>query len=614
MQSSKTPCRYFQKRGECFYGDSCAFAHVPAPGSAAAAAAGGSSGSSGSAAAGPQLGATSVPVSVPTVYEYVNMATAGGGGSGGGASALKPTIPEFKPASAYAPPEFYPTTQGGMDPSGGLGVGPVGAGGGGGLSAAAAAAQSFLPSAASPEFNPGAPMYAGGPQAHEMLYAMGDPNQMAMGNPYMFATAASQVARDVLMSRSAASLFISNELRQELMSRQMAIGITLDTPHPSIPQEVDNYHSLVPLEHQSPDAGQVLRLPSAVYKAFCVTDGLPYCLRRIMGYRLTESKSMQFVDLWKKVNHPNVIALKEVFTTKDFQDHSVVFVYEYHPNCETLLNRHFSGPPTPIPEQLLWTYIIQMTSALRTIHSLNLACRVFEPSKILVSGHSRILLSSTCIIDVLQFDAGQAMNMTLYQQEDLVNLGKIILQLACGSLAAATREAAPQSMSVVKATYSDDVFRMIRFLLTPGRNARSVNELMPLIGARFYIELDNNLKYTDFLEMELMKEMQNGRLFRVASKLLFVTDRPELAMDPRWVETGDRYLLKLLRSYIFHQVTETGRPWMDLAHVVQCLNKLDVGSMEKCCLVSPDEKNVMVVSYKDLKRCLATAYSEMSAP
>ena len=45
-------------------------------------------------------------------------------------------------------------------------------------------------------------------------------------------------------------------------------------------------------------------------------------------------------------------------------------------------------------------------------------------------------------------------------------------------------------------------------------------------------------------------------------------------MDPSWSETGDRYLLKLFRDYLFHQVTENGVPWVDLAHIVACLNKV----------------------------------------
>ena len=52
-------------------------------------------------------------------------------------------------------------------------------------------------------------------------------------------------------------------------------------------------------------------------------------------------------------------------------------------------------------------------------------------------------------------------------------------------------------------------------------------------------------------------------------------------MDGSWSETGNRYMLKLFRDYVFHQVQEDGRPWVDISHVVQCLNKLDAGVPEK---------------------------------
>lgn len=82
-------------------------------------------------------------------------------------------------------------------------------------------------------------------------------------------------------------------------------------------------------------------------------------------------------------------------------------------------------------------------------------------------------------------------------------------------------------------------------------------------------------------------------------------------MDPNWSETGDKYLLKLFRDYLFHQVSETGSPWIDLAHVVSCLNKLDAGSPERLCLVSRDEQSTLVVSYRDLKTSIESAYNEV---
>lgn len=105
-----------------------------------------------------------------------------------------------------------------------------------------------------------------------------------------------------------------------------------------------------------------------------------------------------------------------------------------------------------------------------------------------------------------------------------------------------------------------------------------------------------------------------------------------LNLDPSWSDTGDRYLVKLFRDYLFHQVTEDGRPWLDMAHIVQCLNKVhfswsgvvlliicykryliqvDAGSPEKITLMSRDEQNVLVVSFADIKRCLEGSFNEV---
>jgi PAB-dependent poly(A)-specific ribonuclease subunit 3 len=40
--------------------------------------------------------------------------------------------------------------------------------------------------------------------------------------------------------------------------------------------------------------------------------------------------------------------------------------------------------------------------------------------------------------------------------------------------------------------------------------------------------------------------------------------------------------------------------------------QLDVGSAERITLVSPDEKNVMIVSYHDLKRALQVTFQDLA--
>ncbi|XP_018590342.2 PAN2-PAN3 deadenylation complex subunit pan3-like isoform X2 [Scleropages formosus] len=443
---------------------------------------------------------------------------------------------------------------------------------------------------------------------------------------------------------NAPSFFMVDELRQELINRHLITMAQIDqSENPGVPSEVDNYHSLFPLEPLPPpnriQKTSNFNYITSCYKAINSKDDLPYCLRRIHGFRLVNTKCMMLVDMWKRIQHSNCVTLREVFTTKAFGDHSLVFSYDFHAGAETMFSRHFSDatadsyftkrkwagqhePPPPrqhaglLPESLIWAYIVQLSSALRTIHTAGLACRVMDPTKILITGKTRLRVNCVGIFDVLTFDSNQANPLALmpqYQQADLILLGKVVLALACNSLAGIQRENLQKAMELVSINYSSDLKNLILYLLTEQTRLRSVNDIMPMIGARFYTQLDASQMRNDVIEEDLAKEVQNGRLFRLLAKLGTITERPEFQKDPTWSETGDRYLLKLFRDYLFHQVTEAGTPWIDLSHIVSCLNKLDAGVPEKISLVSRDEKSVLVVTYSDLKRCFDSTFQELLA-
>ncbi|VEN54575.1 unnamed protein product, partial [Callosobruchus maculatus] len=427
---------------------------------------------------------------------------------------------------------------------------------------------------------------------------------------------------NIFTAKSEPSYFLSSDLRNDILNRNMLTLLQADPQQfPDLPTDVDSYHELLPLEAM-PSAGGLhkphMGYQASMYKATHVKTGNHYCLRRIHGFRLSNTKCMAFVELWKKLSHSNIVQLKEVFTTKAFGDNSMIFVYDYHPGCETLLNRHFSpdqpgycdpfindtSTPRPysyqknnllrhtqnnkLPEPLIWNYIIQLTSALRVIHSSALACRSLDPTKIIINSRNRLRLSCLGVMDVVMHETNSTINhVTLiqhYQQEDLTSLGKLVLALACKSTMAVQRENISTALDLVGRTYTPDLRNLIMYLLA-SQQRRSVTDLMPMIGARFYTQLDLLHQHADSLDDELSKEVQNGRLFRLMVKLAMINERPDFNMESTWSETGDRYMLKLFRDYVFHQVTEEGNPWLDMAHIVQCLNKLDVGTPEKISLV-----------------------------
>lgn len=68
------------------------------------------------------------------------------------------------------------------------------------------------------------------------------------------------------------------------------------------------------------------------------------------------------------------------------------------------------------------------------------------------------------------------------------------------------------------------------------------------------MHLDAAYARCDSIEAELSKEVESSRLFRLSTKISTVVDRAELNGDFGWAEYGDRYMLKLFRDYVFHQV------------------------------------------------------------
>lgn len=400
-------------------------------------------------------------------------------------------------------------------------------------------------------------------------------------------------------------------MKLELLTRQLDTEKLPMTEDQNIPSEVDKvYHSLVPLEPELRESG-LFQYPTMVYKAFNSASADVVALRRLANARLSDQKAMAAVDQWKGLDHPNVISVLKVFTTRDFLDHSVVFVSEYQPCCQSLASRHLSN--NPAPEPLLWTYIIQLTAALRAIHAAGLACRAMDPSKILVQGASRIFISGVCVLDVMTYNAAQspAAATALYQQEDLAMLGRLVVALATG--APFNPASLQQFLTHSSGAYSEDVFNFMRYLLSPAApsRAKSVHDLMPHIGARFFTEIEGRLRRADAVEADLTRELHNGRLLRLAYKLVFVADR-SASLDPRLAATGDRYLLTLFKDYVFHLENEAGNPVADLSHVVQTLNKLELCSGERVLLVSPDQKSIITVTYADLNTCLEKAFRELS--
>ncbi|KAL8667947.1 MAG: hypothetical protein Q9202_000412 [Teloschistes flavicans] len=418
--------------------------------------------------------------------------------------------------------------------------------------------------------------------------------------------------------RTAKDLFIPENLRQTLARKTEAILMTI--PNSSLPT-IAHYHSLVPLIHNSQknNAGLFGYLSHA-YKATSGNDGKAYCLRRLQGYRLNEAASIHAVQnvqsIWKRVRNGNVVSVHLAFTNPSFGDSSLFFVTDFHPMAETLAQKHFTSTPrynnrysaSHVLEQTLWAYTVQIANGLKAIHSAGLAARVIDASKILLTGQNRIRLNACAILDVVQADAHQA--LADLQRLDLQLFGKLILALGSNNMIQHNQS---KAMELFSKSYSPRLKELTSGLLDSTSSDRpyTIDKLLTQISTDMVSAFDSSLHNDDALESALAREVENSRLVRLLTKINFINERPEYEHDRQWAEHGNRFVIRLFRDYVFHQVDANGNPVLDLAHVLGALNRLDAGSEEKVCLMTRDEESVVVVSFKEVKTCVEGAWGDL---
>ncbi|ODV59133.1 PAN-complex poly(A)-binding subunit PAN3 ASCRUDRAFT_82155 [Ascoidea rubescens DSM 1968] len=418
--------------------------------------------------------------------------------------------------------------------------------------------------------------------------------------------------------RNPQSFFLDNNLRESLQKKNEATNQVLPN-FGGLPENIHIYHSLVLLDNFNHKVNlKYYGVPSSLYKVYSNYDGNVYALRRLEGFKITDEKSISSIKAWSSLKCANVVKLHEAFTSMAFGDNSLFLVYDFYPLAKTLKETHFGDStgalPVQINEPLLWNYMVQITNALICIHEMRLAARSLSINKIIVTNQGRIRLSDCGTFDIIKYSRNNNL-IDVIQKEDILKFADIILTLAKSSLPAGTWNQ-ENSILIKFLPFSENFKKNLNILYAMAQSEESSLSQLKLFASDISLYAMKTIDYLqnscDFMESQLSKEVENGRLFRLVTKLGFINERPEFDHDPSWSESGDRYPIKLFRDYLFHQVDSSGRPVLDLSHVLTCLNKLDTGIEEKILLVAPNEQNCIIISYKELKDCIESAFHDLS--
>ncbi|RUP48566.1 hypothetical protein BC936DRAFT_144399 [Jimgerdemannia flammicorona] len=92
---------------------------------------------------------------------------------------------------------------------------------------------------------------------------------------------------------------------------------------------------------------------------------------------------------------------------------------------------------------------------------------------------------------MLQYDGGQ--NVARFQQEDLLAFGKLVIALACNSLASITQ--LPKSFEYISRHYSAELKNVVLCLLSKPMPTKTIDEVVTLIGPRILHEINSAHQY-----------------------------------------------------------------------------------------------------------------------
>eukprot|EP00510_Aplanochytrium_minuta_P003896 CAMPEP_0184016278 /NCGR_PEP_ID=MMETSP0954-20121128/6835_1 /TAXON_ID=627963 /ORGANISM="Aplanochytrium sp, Strain PBS07" /LENGTH=548 /DNA_ID=CAMNT_0026297271 /DNA_START=141 /DNA_END=1787 /DNA_ORIENTATION=- len=397
----------------------------------------------------------------------------------------------------------------------------------------------------------------------------------------------------------ARSNILPDDVRLYFATKTKLLLKEMDPSNPLINEVPREFNLVNPLDDPAKKRGAAgsCGYPTSIYKVVNSNDGH---LRRVDNVRSRGLRDVckQVVQLWSRVRHANVVPLRDALIRRG----ALFLLHDYFPGAKTLSEFVMSTNGNLLPEPAIWNMVLQLLTAVRAIHRQGMACRGLTPVRVIICGRQRVRIASTGLAHILENNT--SMPVRAQMQEDIANLGRLVLVFATMSLQA--YHDVQTSVELIRNRFSSD---LSNFITQCFRRDCNIHDLLVSSSHHLADHVDEWYSHSDALEEHLCKQLESERLARILIKLGLVNDRPEYG--DAWSETGDRYVLKLFRDYVFHQTDDNGKPFLDMGHIIDSLNKLDNGSTERILLTSRDEKSLLVVSFADVQRCLEQAFSKL---
>lgn len=381
------------------------------------------------------------------------------------------------------------------------------------------------------------------------------------------------------------------------------------------------YHTIAPLDAHSEPLSAALGIGTLVFKGVSAKDGLPYALYRLEPSHAPPTRealdaAKREVARWAPLggSAAGVLVPRNAFLGREAgEENALWFAYDYIPGAQTLEAAHSSRGGRAPDEERLWSYLCQGTAALAAAHASGLALgpAVLHPAKALVGPDGRLRLPWCGVRHALGLDdEGGEAHREAARSGDVAALGRLVMAVA---LRATPETVAADVFAALQAMINAGLSKELGHVLleVAGGKVQTADAVAGLLGGRLLRELQARSAQADALRHDMTSEVGAGRLVRLLVKLDMVLDRYDDEVHSYGMQAGDKHMLRCFRDFVFHQVRE-GRPALDWGHVVEALNKLDVGAPERVMLASREnERSVLVASYGDVRASVEAAYADL---
>ncbi|VDN97160.1 unnamed protein product [Rodentolepis nana] len=388
------------------------------------------------------------------------------------------------------------------------------------------------------------------------------------------------------------------------------------------PTQLGPYMSVTPMD-TAPRASLSLGFMTQSFRAWCPRLGRYVVLRCVIldSSKVITREAYMLANAFSEERDSTILRLLDVLPVTDFSDNSILFVYDFIPCARSLRDvfmlEHTKSPDQVVksdfaPERRSWFILVQLTQALRCAHKkMHRSLDVLNPTKILIQDGSRVYINCYGLRDVVNFPKSNEKQRPEVMAMDFIALGNIMLGIIVGTQLA--YEKPTEYLPLLDSGVSPELRNIVRDLVLG--NITTIDALVMATADHAYDCMESVNVLARNLETFLQREISNGRLLRLICKLNSVVERQNVSTskypEPDWSETDDRYMLKLFRDYVFHQVDQNGAPYLDLAHIVQALNKVEAGSTELVCLSSRKAHQVIIVTYADIRDFLDKSFSHL---